>query len=154
MAIITKSDKRSYNKNKQNSFEEKINPTNIRSGGSASVLTKMFFTIMSNMAINETRWNHLMTNYILDKNNCIPSNTKDQSSARGNLSKELLKSQQTWKVFCKALRFLNIVKFEFIIRAHHPNGKVTESMVPVSFGDMVYESEDHPDETEEITKDV
>ena len=149
MAIINKSDKRTYNKNKQNSFEEKINPKSIRSGGSASVLTKMFFTIMDNMGVNETRWNHLMTNYILDKSNCIPNNTKDQSSARGNLSKELLKKKQTWKVFCKAIRFLNIVKFDFVIRAHHANGVVTESVVPVSFGDMVQESLD-----DEIEKDV
>ena len=142
MAIINKNDKRTYNKNKQNSFEEKINPASIRSGGSASVLTKMFFVIMGNMGVNETRWNHLMTNYILDKSNCIPNNTKDQSSARGNLSKELLKKKQTWKVFCKALRFLNIVKFDFVIRAHHQNGTITESVVPVSFGDMVHESMD------------
>lgn len=149
MAIINKNDSKIQSKNKQKSFEDKINPVNIRSGGSASVLSKMFFTIMSNMNINETRWNHLMTNYILDKANCIPNNSKDQSSARGNLSKELLKKKQTWKVFCKALRFLNISKFEFVIRAHHPNGKITESVVPVSFGEMVSESEDSDDELED-----
>lgn len=148
MAIINKTDKRAYTKSKQHSFEEKINPASIRSGGSASVLTKMFFTIMSNMGMNETRWNHLMVNYILDKRNCIPNNTKDQSSARGNLSKELLKKKQTWKVFCKAMRFLNIQKFDFVIRAHHPNGTITESVVPVSFGDMMQESMDDEDEKE------
>lgn len=149
MSINSRSDSRELARNKQKSFEDKTNPVNIRSGGTASVLSKMFFTIMRNMNINETRWNHLMTNYILDKANCIPNNSKDQSSARGNLSKELLKKKQTWKVFCKALRFLNISKFEFVIRAHHPNGRITESIVPVSFGDMVSESEDCDDDNED-----
>lgn len=117
------------------------NPNAIRSGVSDSILASMFRTIMEEIGINETRWNHLMTDYVLDKNNCIPNNNKDQSSARGNLQKELLKNKMSWKVFCKGIRFLNIIKFDFIIRAHHPNGKITEHTKTVSFGDIVKESQ-------------
>lgn len=118
----------------------------IRSGGTDSVLASMFLKILYDLGINETRWNHLMTNYVMDKRNCIPANNRDQSSARGNLQKELLKRKMTWKVFCKGIRFLNITKFDFVIRAHHANGKITEHTKSVSFGEIMNDSQSHEDD--------
>lgn len=109
----------------------------INSGGTHAILASMFRKILHELSINPIRWNHLMNTYLLDPKNGIKRNNKDQSSARGNLQKELLKEKMTWKVFCKGIRFLNIMKFEIIIRAHHSNGKVTEHLKSVSLGSMI-----------------
>lgn len=147
MAINNHHSKKNAIAKASNLLSSKSTALDIRSGGSDSVLASMFQKIMHDLGINHTRWNHLMTQYVLDKNNCIPNNNKDQSSARGNLQKELLKKKMTWKVFCKGIRFLNILKFDLIIRAHHPNGKVSEHIKSVSFGDI--QKENQIDEKEE-----
>lgn len=143
---IKDSNSTKHNPTKISSYLAPNSPTTvIRSGGTDSVLASMFLKIISDLGINETRWNHLMTNYVMDKRNCIPANNRDQSSARGNLQKELLKRKMTWKVFCKGIRFLNITKFDFVIRAHHSNGKITEHTKSVSFGEIMNDSQTHDD---------
>lgn len=120
---------------------EKILPE-INSGGTDSILASMFRTIIDEMAMNHIRLQHLMNMWLNDPKNGIPRNIKDQSSARGNLQKELFKTKMSWKVFCKGLRFLNIVRFEFVIRAHHSNGNITEHTKAVNLGNMQESSED------------
>lgn len=109
--------------------------SNIGGGGSDSILAAMFQGIRNDLGINTIKWNDLMENYVRDPKNCIPNNIRDRASARGNLAKELLKNKMSWKVFCKSLRFFNILKFDLIIRAHHPNGKITEHIKSISIGD-------------------
>lgn len=109
------------------SFTSRIKPKNAKSGGgSAGALSVMFIKIVSAMGMHDNLWNRLMTQYLLDKRNNIPANRSDQASARGNLQKEMFNEKMSWKVFIKSLRFLNVTKFEFIIRPHYPNGDVKE----------------------------
>lgn len=82
-------------------------------------------------------WDRLMNQYINDARNCVPRNKKDQSSARGNLQKELLKPEMTWKVFLKGIRFLGITSFEINIIAKHANGKQTIHSHSVNLGTPV-----------------
>jgi hypothetical protein len=57
-----------------------------------------------------------MEDFLSDSRNSIPQNMKERSSARGNLQKEITGNKgMSWKVFCKALRFLGIIKFDIII---------------------------------------
>lgn len=105
---------------------------------SSSVLSRMFWKMVADFGYSTFhRWEKLMMQYINDARNCIPRNRNAQSSARGNLQKELVKPEMTWKVFCKGMRFLGITSFEFKIIAHHSNGKETVHSHRVNLGTPV-----------------
>lgn len=96
----------------------------IRTGTTDSILASLFRTVLADLGINVNRFNTLLNKYIVHAN--IPMNTKEISSVRGNLKKELLKSVMTWKVFVKGLLFLGITKFDITIRLYHANGRITD----------------------------
>lgn len=117
--------------------------------GSTSVLAKLFRQIIYSTGIASpnlnsngkgddsfvisSRWTKLMDDFLDDSRNSIPQNMKERSSARGNLQKEITGNKgMSWKVFCKALRFLGIVKFDIII-----NVKFEGNPVEYSFKDTV-----------------
>lgn len=96
----------------------------IKTGTSDSILASLFRTILFDLGITATRFNILVEKYIIKA--AIPKNVKDISTQRGNLKKELLKSTLTWKVFIKAMVFLNVMKIDIRIRLHHCSGTITE----------------------------
>lgn len=130
----------------------------IRGTSPSTVLSKLFrkmlLYVAGTVSVNETnidnipvengtfmdeyvshgRYDQLMTNYVTDPRNCIPNNKKEQSSARGNLQKELLKSGMSWKVFIKGARFLDILKIDIQITAHHRDGKHTVYKEHINIG--------------------
>jgi hypothetical protein len=85
-------------------------------------------------SIRLPRFGALLEAYVLNPKNHVPNNRKDQISARGNLTKEFSRPQMTWKVFCKALRFLNIIKIEITIKAYDGTGKISFHSTTVDFG--------------------
>lgn len=124
-----------------------------QSGGSDSILTAMFALIMYETGIENMKWNNLMTRYIKDPKNSIPSNNREQSSERGNLNKELLqKSKMTWKVFCKGMRLLNYTKFELVINVHHRD-KITVHSKIIMLGPQC-EDDDGDSSEHEQNEDV
>jgi hypothetical protein len=102
--------------------------------GANGVLSRLFRQMLLDLNIGPSRFGSLLQEYILDPRNGVPNNKKDQTSMRGNLTKEFSRPQMTWKVFCKALRFLQIKKIEFVIKAHHRIGKSTIHSSVVDFG--------------------
>jgi hypothetical protein len=76
---------------------------------------------------------------------------KDRSRARGNLKKELFKSTMTWRVFVKAMRFLNIPKFELVVRLHHHNNTITEHHMVVALD--VFKDDDTLETSEDPSHD-
>lgn len=105
---------------------------------SSSVLSRIFRNMTVDLGLSAlSAWDRLMNQYINDARNCVPRNKKDQSSARGNLQKELLKPEMTWKVFLKGIRFLGIISFEINIIAKHANGKQTIHSHSVNLGTPV-----------------
>jgi hypothetical protein len=107
----------------------------VHSGGVETILSNLFTLIKQDVLKQFSTWNILMIAYLLDPKNGIPRNSREQSSAKGNLDKEFAKPNMTWKVFCKAIRFLNIMKFDIIIKAHHANGSTREYIYPVNLGE-------------------
>ncbi len=95
--------------------------------GTRGVLASLFREIAFGMKIQDlATWNALMTRFIDDPINAVPTGKKDRSSARGNLSKELMKNHLSWNVFCnKAMRFLGLTKFKITITAYREVGKMT-----------------------------
>ena len=96
----------------------------IHNGGTDSVLSGLFRVIMFNLNIDTTKFARLMDRYIINAG--IPYNTRETTSVKGNLKKELLSDKMSWKVFIKGLMFLNIQKFELSIKLHHHNDIITE----------------------------
>ena len=102
--------------------------------GPSGVLSRLWRTILRDTGIGPTRYGEILNEHVLNPMNGVPNNRRDQISYRGNLTKELAKSQMTWKVFIKALKFLNVVKIELTIKAYHSNAKVTQHMTVVRLG--------------------
>lgn len=88
----------------------------------------------TNRMLSFGKYDSLMNAFVHDKRNCIANNRKDQSSARGNLQKEIFKADMSWKVFTKGLRFLGVRSFELTITLHHQNGRSSIHTESVNLG--------------------
>ena len=102
--------------------------------GANGVLSRLFRQMLHDLNITGPRFGNLLYDYITDSRHGVPNNKKDQTSIRGNLTKEFARPQMTWKVLCKALRFLQIVKIDLVIKAYHANGKTSLHSTVVQFG--------------------
>lgn len=100
--------------------------------GTDGTLARLFRTILSDLNIGGYQFTLLMTKFLNDPRNNIPDNKQDQTSNRGNLNKEFQKGTMTWKVFCKALRFLQFTRFKVIIQAERADGSITQHDVEVN----------------------
>ncbi len=122
------------NQKKRNSQMKVVEPA----AGSSSILSKLFQQILyskgiaspnisnknSSAYVFSDKWTTLVEEYLSDSRNSIKQNIKDRSSARGNLQKEIIGNKgMSWKVFCKALRLLGVVKFDITITATFSNNK-------------------------------
>ena len=87
------------------------------------------------MNINENRWNLLMHAFLNDPRNGVPQTRKDQTSMRGNLTKEFARDKMTWKVFCKAMMFMQFTHFEVCIIARTSTGKEVVFSTDINLGD-------------------
>lgn len=115
----------------------------IGSGSVDSILASLFMKIIKDLHLDSTmRFNQLMERFLSDPRNGYPQNIKERSSARGNLRKELMRNVQTWKVFCKGLRFINVNRFKIIVELHHANGEITSHGKQVVLRE--YDAEDAP----------
>lgn len=92
----------------------------ITTGDSDSILASLFRIILHKEGITGAKFNSQLAKYIIKAN--IPRNIKEISSIRGNLKKELLRTSMSWKVFIKGIMFLNVFKFELVIKLHTPIG--------------------------------
>ena len=116
--------------------------------GINGILARLFRQMLSNLKVDPGKWNSLMYDYVTDPRNAVPMNRKDQTSARGNIAKELFRPQMTWKVFCKGLRLLHIVRFEIQIVAYHRVGHPTVHSTTVDLGTQVNDTGDDSDDDE------
>ena len=112
--------------------------------GTNGILAHLFRRMLRDLNVSPMRWGNLMYDFITDPRNGVPDNKKDQTSYRGNFVKEFERRQMTWKVFCKAMRFLQLMRIELVIRAHHKGGRVTEHSTFVNFGAVDREDEQEP----------
>lgn len=103
--------------------------------GPNGVLARLFRKLLLTMNVNENRWNILMHAFLNDPRNGVPNTRKDQTSMRGNLTKEFARPQMTWKVFCKAMMFMQFVHFEVSIIARDKHGREIAFSTDVNLGD-------------------
>lgn len=104
-----------------------------RTSGVGGVLAGLFRKMLNDLSITPQKWFKLMHDYVADSQKTLPLNRRDQTSVRGNLTKEFSRPQMTWKVFCKGMEFLKILKIKITIQAFHEDGKVTLHSTQVNF---------------------
>jgi hypothetical protein len=87
------------------------------------ILSALWRQLLVVLGIDSWRWDKLMRKYLADPRNGIQNNSRDRSSARGNLNKELKRDDMTWRVFLKAMSFLDPVRVVFTIRITIQDGR-------------------------------
>lgn len=118
-----------------------------RTGGPASILYSLYYKILLDLGIGTPRFDTLLRKYV-ERTTKGSSNTKDESSARGNLKKELTNPKgMSWNVFIKGLTILNILGFDIQLTLKHPNKSTTIHNISIQ---LDYNAEL---EEEEETKD-
>ena len=122
--------------------------------GITGVLTNAFRSIVQDMGINPYEYNSLMEQYLqhevsaLEKKrrerearrkpgsteppiNHAELNRRDRTTTRGNLNKEFGRDTMTWKVFCKALAFLQVRRFRLVLIVEKRNGEISNHSTPM-----------------------
>lgn len=94
-----------------------------RTQGRNGTLSRLFRSILKKRKVGPEKFGALMADYLRDPRNHVADNRKEMTSARGNLGMALAQDQMTWKVFCKGLKFLKVVKIDIAIRAYYSNGQ-------------------------------
>lgn len=102
--------------------------------GTNGVLAKHWRIILAELNITTQKWLSLMADFVYDLRNGVPNNKSDQTSFRGNLTKELSRDQLTWKSFCRGLRFLKVRRMRIVTYLEHENGHISVHESKVDFG--------------------
>lgn len=89
---------------------------------SVGILSKVFRTILKDLNIGPEQWIRLMSHYLENPINRVPNNSRGRSSTRGNLNKELTKTNMTWGNFEKGIRFIDAERVEFIVKITDKKG--------------------------------
>lgn len=96
-----------------------------QTSGPNGILARLLRTILYDENITPFKYMDLMDTFSKETQSGVPINRVDLTSWRGNITKELSNDRISWKVFCKALRFLRILRVEFTIRAHWHDGHMS-----------------------------
>jgi len=119
-----------------------LNYNDQRDGEPVGILSRLFRKILAELNITPMVWNKLMNVYLNDSRNRIPRSSRGRSSTRGNLNKELKKSNMTWNNFEKGLRFLNPLRSTFTVEIQWLNNKVTTHTLNIGESPGPIDSED------------
>lgn len=106
--------------------EEAFGPSSRdRMKGPKNELSTLFEDILDKEEVGPIKWGELMRQYLGNPRNRIPRDSRKQSSARGNLNKELSKGNMTWRNFVKGVRFLNPLSATFTVTLTWPGNRKT-----------------------------
>jgi hypothetical protein len=106
--------------------QDLLNDPDKRVGEARGVLSVLWRQLLVVRDIDGWRWDKLMKNFLADPRNGIQNNSRDRSSARGNLNKELKRDDMTWRVFLKALNFLDPIRVVFSVKITFKDGTTNE----------------------------
>lgn len=117
--------------------------------GFGGVLAKLFRSMLKDRQVSMGVWNRLVARYMTDPTNRIHSTRRDHTSARGNLMKEFSKPQMTWKVFCKAMKFMQCQRFELHLTVYDRAGKPWHHQVTGDLRNTFMDESELDDEEDE-----
>lgn len=87
--------------------------------------------------VEHPHWSIAVHKFLLDPRNAIRDNKKDRALAKGNLQKELLSPDMTFKKWLKGLRFLDFEKIKITVEGTLPDGKVLVADNTFSLGKKI-----------------
>lgn len=87
------------------------------------LLTGLWRQILYDRQISGGLWSTLMTQYLNDPQNGVPSEGKKRSSDRNNLNKELSRQDITWNVLFKGIKLLGAVRIKLDLTMTYPSGR-------------------------------
>lgn len=96
-----------------------------KTAGPNGVLARLYMNILNDLGIRWMRLEHLINAYVLDPRNGVSNNRKDMTTMKGNLVKDLTKSQMSWNVLMRGLKILEFTEIEVKITATHSDGSKT-----------------------------
>lgn len=102
-----------------------------QTSGPNGILARLFRTILFDENITPFKYMDLMDSFTKETKSGVPINRVDLTSWRGNITKELSNDRISWKVFCKGLRFLRIIRLEFSLRAIWHDGHISKHSTSV-----------------------
>jgi hypothetical protein len=126
-----------------------------RHSGLNHVLWDLFCHIIASLNMTVFTWNSLMVTYVKKQEKHF-QNRRDTASIRGNLNKEFTRGNMTWKVFCKGLMFLQVVKFKITLDLTFGNGRHTTHSQIVTFNsvDPFLPTDDEPQTMNDVLQDA
>mgnify|MGYP003594290000 FL=1 len=114
------------------SLTEVVYDSDKQVGNARNALAKLFRTILLERRISHQNVDHYLQRYLNDPNNHISKNSKDRSSERGNLLKQLGKDTITWKIFIKGLKLLRPRHIKIIVEFTGSDGDTTVHSVDLT----------------------
>lgn len=82
---------------------------------STGILSRLWRKTLCDLDITPRKWDQLMRNYLEDPSNNIPQSSREKSTHRGNLNKQLYGDPMSIKTFLRGLKFLGAVRVKFTI---------------------------------------
>ena len=89
------------------------------------ILSNILTKLMVQAGMTGHQWHTLIDEFARSEVD-HPDNRKDMASIRGNLNKEFTREKMTFKVFCKAMKFLQFPSWKITITATMRNGQVIQ----------------------------
>lgn len=112
---------------------------------SRNPLTRLYRTILLEKDINHNTIDHYLNQYLDDPKLGIPKNSKDRSSERGNLLKQLGKPAISWKIFTKGLLLLRPRHVTITLKFTDQRGNITSHSIDLEGFDDVIEDDGEDD---------
>lgn len=125
------------------SLKEIVSDSDKQVTKSRNPLAKLYRKILLERNVNHSSIDHYLNQYLDDPRMGIPRNSKDRSSERGNLLKQLGKSSISWKIFVKGLRLLRPKHIKLIVEFTDQRGETSIHYVDIEgFDDEIEEDEE------------
>jgi hypothetical protein len=105
--------------------------TNGHKGVLARLFSLICLALTDGKGFTQMQWNVMLNEFIERTEGHL--DTAKKLNIRSNLNKEFRLTKMTWKVFCKALRFLQVAKFTIHIQGYRQDGTVSECEHSVNF---------------------
>lgn len=127
------------------SLKEIVADTDKQVSQSNNPLAKLYRTMLLELGVNHYTIDQYINQYLDDPQLGIPKNSKDRSSERGNLLKQLGKPAISWKIFTKGLHLLRPRHVKLTLTFTDQRGRVSNHSIDLEGFDDTLDDEDDDD---------
>lgn len=92
-------------------------------GSATSILSKLFRIVIADLGVRYEDYNRLVNKWLDDPTYGVPNDPKRRSTVRGNLNKEIVRSDMSFRVFLKALSCIGTESFKMTLAIKRKGSK-------------------------------